>query len=116
MSKHVENLLAVVKTSLEDIKAQDIVVMDVSDKTSMCDYMVVASGTSSRHLKAIVNSVAVDVKEKDFPVKAKEGEGSNDWVLIDLIDVVVHVMTNEARAYYDIERLWQGAKPGDEEA
>jgi len=111
MSDYVENLLAAVKTGLEDIKALDITVMDVSKKTSICDYMVVASGTSSRHLKAIVNSVAKDVKDKGFVAKSKEGEGSNEWVLIDFGDIVVHCMTAESRAYYDLERLWQGERP-----
>jgi ribosome-associated protein len=104
-------LTEAVVRALEDIKAQDIQVIDVHDKTQLMDTLVVASGTSKRHVTAVVSSVAEDLKKQGFAVRAQEGSGDSDWVLIDLTDLVLHVMIPETRAYYDIERLWSGAGP-----
>jgi ribosome-associated protein len=106
-----EGLTEAVIRALEDIKAQDIQVIDVHDKTQLMDTLVVASGTSKRHVTAVVSSVAEDLKKQGFAVRAQEGSGDSDWVLIDLTDLVLHVMIPETRAYYDIERLWSGAGP-----
>lgn len=102
--------------ALEDIKAQDVQVIDVADKTSLMDTLVVASGTSRRHLSAVVNSVAEDLKKKGYIARAQEGTGtSSDWVLLDFTDLVLHVMLPETRVYYDLERLWSGAGPASSE-
>lgn len=106
-----EGLTEAVIRALEDIKAQDIQVIDVHDKTALMDTLVVASGTSKRHVSAVVGSVAEDLKKQGFVVRAQEGSSDSDWVLIDLTDLVLHVMIPETRAYYDIERLWSGAGP-----
>ncbi len=111
MSK--ESLKAIVVDALEDIKALDILEMDIRKKTTFADYMVLASGTSNRHLQAIVNNVSEKAKAAGFEVLGREGEAGSEWVLIDLGDIVVHVMTPETRAYYDLERLWQGSRPSD---
>lgn len=92
--------------ALEDLKGQDITSLDVSDLTTITDYMVVVSGTSNRHVKALVDEVleaAKDFGEKPIGV---EGREAMEWVLLDVGDVVVHVMQKEAREFYDLERLW----------
>lgn len=106
-----EGLTAAVVRALEDIKAQDIQVIDVRDKTSLMDTLVVASGTSRRHVGAVVNSVWEDLKKAGFTARAQEGSGGSDWVLLDFTDLVLHVMLPETRVYYDLERLWSGAGP-----
>lgn len=112
-----EGLIEAVIEALEDIKAQDVQVIDVADKTSLMDTLVVASGTSRRHLSAVVNSVAEDLKKQGFIARAQEGSGTgSDWVLLDFTDLVLHVMLPETRAYYDLERLWSGAGPQSSEA
>jgi ribosome-associated protein len=112
----VETLKAIVIDALEDIKAQEILEIDVHDKTSIADYMIIASGTSSRHLQALVENVSVKAKEKGFEPLGKEGDSGSEWVLIDFGDIVVHVMTPATRAYYDLERLWEGPRPSSTDA
>lgn len=109
-----EELKKVVVQALEDMKANDINILDVRGLTGVTDLMVFASGTSSRHVKSIANSVAVDVKKQGVEPLGVEGEASGDWTLVDLGDIVVHVMMPEARIFYDLEGLWQ--RPSDEEA
>lgn len=111
-----EGLTSAVVEALENIKALDINVIDVSDKTNLMDTLIVASGTSKRHLSAIVNSVAEDLKKQGFQPQAQEGGTDSDWVLLDFTDLVLHVMMPETRAYYDLERLWSGASPSQVEA
>jgi len=104
-SKQVD-LKALVLASLDEIKAVDVVCIDVRDKTEITDYMIVVSGTSNRHVKAIANNVIVDAKAAGFMPLGVEGLEEGEWVLLDLTDVVVHVMLPSARQFYDIERLW----------
>lgn len=111
---HSDDLLEHLIEALEDIKATDIQVIDVTDKTSLMDTLVIASGTSTRHIAAVVNSVAEDMKKKGFTADHQEGQTGSDWVLIDFVDLVLHVMLPEARALYDLESLWSGLKPGSE--
>lgn len=111
-----EGLTQAVVEALENIKANDINVIDVTDKTNLMDTLIVASGTSKRHLSAIVNSVAEDLKKQGFQPQAQEGGTDSDWVLLDFTDLVLHVMMPETRAYYDLERLWSGASPTQAEA
>ncbi len=100
------DLKALVLESLDDIKAVDVVCIDVRDKTELTDYMIVVSGTSNRHVKSIANNVVVDAKEAGFMPLGIEGLDEGEWVLLDLTDVVVHMMLPSAREFYDIERLW----------
>jgi len=100
------DLKTLVLESLDEIKAVDVVCIDVRDKTEITDYMIVVSGTSSRHVKSIANNVIVDAKEAGFMPLGLEGLEDGEWALIDLTDVVVHVMLPSAREFYDIERLW----------
>jgi ribosome-associated protein len=112
-NQRVEKLKEVVINAMEDLKANDIICIDISKKTSMADYMIVASGTSNRHLRAIVDNAAVEVKQAGFDIQGKEGSNNSEWVLIDFGDIILHCMMPEARTYYDLERLWQGARPTD---
>ena len=97
--------------ALEDIKAKDIVVLDTTGKTSLFSRMIIATGDSNRQVKALVNNVAVDLKEAGFEILSSEGLESGEWALVDAADVVVHVMLPAVRDYYDIEALWGGEKP-----
>ena len=92
--------------SLEDVKGVNIVVLDVSKKTDVTDRMIIATGTSSRHVKALAENVIADAKKAGTPARGSEGEPNADWVLVDLGDVVVHVMMAETRELYDLEKLW----------
>lgn len=104
-----EQLKDLVVTALENIKAQDVSVIDVRDRTSVTDYMVLASGTSSRHVKSLADSVVSDAKDQGVNVGNVEGAGGSDWILVDLGDVVVHLMMPAAREFYDLERFWRDA-------
>ena len=106
-----QKMVDVAVNALEDVKAKDIVVLDVSKKTSLFQRMIVASGDSNRQVKALVSNVAVDLKEQGFEIISTEDKDSGEWALVDAGDVVVHVMLPAVRDYYDIEALWGGEKP-----
>jgi ribosome-associated protein len=101
-----EQLKELVLTTLDDMKARDVTLMDVRGKTPVTDYMVVASGTSDRHVKAIAETVAYRAKEAGEPPLGTEGVSEGEWALIDLNGVVVHVMLPKVRDFYALERLW----------
>lgn len=105
-----EELVKVVVAALEDVKALDILPIDVRDKQSITDYMVIATGTSNRQISAMLSKVREKVKEHGVKPIGEEGKGDSDWVLLDLDDVIVHMMTASARQFYDLERLWKGAE------
>jgi ribosome-associated protein len=105
-----EEVIQVAIAALEEIKGTDILTIDVRDKTSIADYMLICTGTSNRQLNALVDSVRDKVKAAGLKSLSEEGKGDSDWVLLDLGDVIVHVMTAAARQFYDLERLWQGAE------
>lgn len=105
-----EELVKVAIAALEDLKGQDITTIDVRGKTSVTDFMVIASGTSSRHVKSMANEVLDKVKEQGVRPIGNEGLDGGEWALLDLGDVVVHVMQVATRQFYDLERLWQGAE------
>ncbi|MDD0843007.1 ribosome silencing factor [Pseudomonas sp. Gutcm_11s] len=105
-----EELVKVAIAALEDLKGQDITTIDVRGKTSVTDFMVIASGTSSRHVKSMANEVLEKVKEQGVRPIGNEGLDGGEWALLDLGDVVVHVMQVATRQFYDLERLWQGAE------
>ena len=91
---------------LEDRKGRDIVTLEVAKFTDITDFMIIVSGTSGRHVKALVDWVVESAKAQDNPPLGVEGRESYEWVLVDLGDVVVHVMQVETREFYDLERLW----------
>lgn len=96
--------------ALEDLKAEDITMLDVTEKTSVTDWLVIATGTSSRHVKSIANNVITEIKKAGNPPLGIEGEDDGEWVLVDLGDIIVHVMQKQAREYYDLESLWSVAQ------
>ncbi|MCB1763848.1 MAG: ribosome silencing factor [Gammaproteobacteria bacterium] len=102
----VEELRDLVVKILDDMKAIDIKVLDVRGKTSITDIMVIASGTSSRHVKALAETVAFQAKEAGETALGIEGVNEGEWALIDLNGVVVHIMQPKVRDYYQLERLW----------
>lgn len=101
-----EQLLEIVTLALEDIKAQDIKVLDVREMSSVTDLMVIASGTSTRQVSAIAKNVEQKARENGIRALGDEGIDSGEWALVDLGDVVVHVMLPTVRDFYQLEKLW----------
>ncbi|MGI6298528.1 MAG: ribosome silencing factor [Saccharofermentanales bacterium] len=106
-----KELANIIKGILEDKKAIDIEVIEISQKTILADYFVIASGTSVTHVKSLADEVTFQLKEeyKMLP-KSVDGESTSRWVLIDFGDVVVHIFHPEDRAFYSLEKLWQAAR------
>lgn len=103
-------LVKIIVAALEEIKARDIEVLDVRKITSLCDRMIIASADSNRQTKAVANNVIDKVKAAGGAVYGMEGEQTGEWVLVDLGDVLVHVMQTAVRAHYNLEELWAEAK------
>lgn len=101
-----EELSELVINALEDGKAQDIVKLDVRDLTAVTDYMIVASGSSSRHVKALAEAVSDRSREAGHKPASIEGAEGSEWVLLDLQDALVHVMLPRVREFYNLEKLW----------
>ena len=96
----------IIVNSLEDIKAFDIVSLDVRKISSIADFMVIASASSSRQAKALAENVQEKLKQSNIDIVGIEGETEGDWVLVDFGDIIVHIMTPTTRAYYNLEELW----------
>jgi ribosome-associated protein len=99
-------LLDRIKASLEDDKAEDIVTINLADRSSLCDAVVIASGRSTRHVMSIAEHLARRLKESGYGTRPVTGAGQGDWVLVDAGDVIVHVFRPEVRDYYDLEGMW----------
>ena len=108
-----EQLTALVIDALDDVKAQDIIKLDVRKMTTVTDYMVVASGTSNRHVQALVENVAEKATEAGHKPIGVEGEEGGEWVLLDLQDALVHVMLPRVREFYNLEKLWSLGPAGE---
>lgn len=108
-------LLKLVHGALEEIKAKDVTEIDVRGKTGITDFLIVASGTSTRHVKSVADEVIKHAKKAGCMPLGVEGEREAEWVLVDLGDVVVHVMLPRVREFYALERLWTvGDQPPEE--
>lgn len=105
------DLLQLVQSSLEDDKAIDPVSIDLSGKTSIADTMVIASGTSQRHIATMAQHLLERLKDAGLKGLSAEGSGQSDWILIDAGDVIVHLFKGELRQFYDLEKLWGTALP-----
>ena len=101
-----EALRDLVMTALDDVKGVDVKALDVRGKTAITDFMVIATGTSGRHVKALADNVLKDAREAGMKPLGVEGERSGEWILLDLNDVVVHIMLREVRDFYNLEKLW----------
>jgi ribosome-associated protein len=101
-----EKLSELARAALEEIKALDITILDVRDMTSMMDYMMIATGTSNRHVKSLADNLMEKTREQGVRPLGIEGEQLGEWVLVDLGDVVVHIMQPDVRAFYNLEKLW----------
>ena len=101
-----EKLRDLIVKTLQDMKAMDICILDVRGKTSITDIMIIASGSSNRHVKAIAENVAYKAKEAGEVPLGTEGVAEGEWALVDLNGVVVHVMQPRVRDFYQLERLW----------
>lgn len=105
-AKKAASLVAAVLKSIDDSKAEDVVVLDVSERTSIADYMIVASGRSHRHVGAIADRLQHDLKDQGFGTIQLEGVPVCDWVLADCGDVIVHLFRPEVRGFYNLEKIW----------
>ena len=109
MSKHnlsLDEQLTLITTTLDDLKATNITVMTVKHLTEVAERMVIANATSKRHVKALADKLGASAKEAGLMPLGREGDKDSDWTLVDLGRIVVHIMTREAREFYDREGLW----------
>ncbi len=105
----IKNIQKNITLALEDIKAFDVISIDVRKLTSVADFMIIASASSSRQTKALAKNVVEKMNEIDIEVIGVEGEQEGGWVLVDVGDIIVHIMTPPTRAYYNLEELWSGS-------
>ncbi len=105
-----ETMKQAVVDALEDVKATDISVLDVSKMTSLTSYMIIASGSSNRQTRALADNVQKKLKEQGVEPLGVEGENEGEWVLVDFGDIVVHIMLPATRDYYNLEQLWGAAE------
>ena len=106
-------LLTLILATLDDAKAEDVLSIDLDGRSSIADQMVIATGRVDRHVAAIADRVVTALKDAGHPAPRVEGAQANEWVLIDAGDVIVHVFRPEARAFYNIEKLWGADRPKD---
>jgi len=105
------DLKTIVINTLDLNKAQDIVTIDLKDKSSMADFMIIASGTSSRHIQALSEQVLKKLKDNGINESKIEGKESNEWKLVDGIDLIVHIFHPEKRKFYELEKIWSELIP-----
>ena len=103
---HSKDLARFAEQVLDDMKAKEIRVLDVSGLTSITDYMIIATGTSGRHVRSVAERLVENCKQADRPLLGIEGMEEGNWVLVDMQDVVVHIMQSAARDFYKLENLW----------
>jgi ribosome-associated protein len=107
----ISNLKTIIVNTLDSNKALDIILIDLKDKSSIADYMIIASGTSSRHIQSLSEQVLEKLKINGIKDCKIEGKESNDWKLVDGIDVIVHIFNPEKRKFYEIEKMWSELIP-----
>ena len=102
----ISNLKSLILKTLDTNKALDVISIDLKNKSSIADYMIIASGTSSRHIQALSEQVVEEIKMSGIKNCKIEGNESNDWKLIDGIDIIIHIFRPEVREYYQLEKMW----------
>ncbi|MDC3226241.1 ribosome silencing factor [Candidatus Pelagibacter sp.] len=107
----ISDLKSVIINTLDLNKAQNIVTIDLKDKSSMADYMIIASGTSSRHIQSLSEQVLEKLKDNGIKNSKIEGKESNEWKLVDGIDLIVHIFHPEKRKFYELEKIWSELIP-----
>ena len=107
----ISDLKEIIISTLDINKAEDIVTIDLKDKSSMADYMIIASGTSSRHIQSLSEQVLDKLKKNGLKDSKIEGKESNEWKLVDGIDLIVHIFHPEKRKFYEIEKIWSELIP-----
>ena len=107
----ISDLKTIVINTLDINKAEDIVTIDLKDKSSMADYMIIASGTSSRHIQSLSEQVLEKLKDSGVKNSKIEGRESNEWKLVDGIDLIVHIFHPEKRKFYELEKIWSELIP-----
>lgn len=101
-----QKLNQLITTALENLKGKDIVQLDVTELSDVMDTLIIASGTSNRHARSLASNVVEELKQHDYRPMGVEGMDTGDWVLVDYGDTVVHVMQEETRSFYELEKLW----------
>ena len=109
--KEINKLKNEIENILNDNKAMEIISIDLKDKTSIADFMIVASGNSSKHIQSLSEILVNELKKKGINNCRLEGRNSNDWKLIDAIDVIVHIFHPEKRKFYNLEKMWSELIP-----
>lgn len=105
----VENMTKLICDSISDKLGKDIAVLNIGKVSSLCDYFIIASGTSARQVKSIADSVEDSMKEVGIEARGKEGRDTQSWILLDYGDVMVHIFDEENRGFYNLEKLWKDA-------
>lgn len=105
-------MTALAVSALEELKGVDVAVIDITEKSSIADAMLIATGTSQRHVASLADEVVTSAKRAGHPPLGVEGDQRSDWVLVDLGDIIVHVMTAEKRDFYALEKLWSVGSGG----
>ena len=109
--EQIEHLKKHIQKILSDNKALDIKIINLKNKTSIADFMIIASGNSSRHIQALSEILIENLKNKGIQNCRLEGQSSNDWKLIDAIDIIIHIFHPEKRKFYDLEKMWSELIP-----
>ena len=110
-TKEINQLKNEIENILNDNKAKEVISINLKDKTSIADFMIIASGNSSRHIQALSEILINELKKKGINNCRLEGNNSNDWKLIDAIDIIIHIFHPEKRKFYDLERMWSELIP-----
>lgn len=105
--KHIVEQRYLILKALDDGKAEDIVEFNVQDRSSLADYFLIASGRSTRHVSSLAENVTKAIKQAGHKILNREGEATNDWVIVDTGDIIVHLLRPEVRAYYRLEEIWE---------
>ena len=109
--KKIEDLRKKIENTLEDNKAADIKTINLQNKTQIADYMIIASGNSSKHIQALSEIVLIQLRNEGIESCKIEGKNSNDWKLVDAIDIIIHIFHPEKRKFYDLEKMWSELAP-----